>query len=208
MKQVTLAAKVDKDKCTGCKICTKVCPVLSITVENKKAVVNESDCRACGNCEQRCPFYAIKMVPRETPMKIGIDVSKFDKEKIKEICTKAHFNPEQVLCYCTGVRADEVAASILAGADTPEKVSLMTGIRTGCTIECIQPILRILDAAGHELKPVEGGWQWYGKTATAWTVPKDVTEKYNSRGFYFEEDKELLDDIAKIDMEGRKSNNA
>lgn len=201
MKQVTLLAKVDKDKCTGCKICTKVCPVLSISVENKKAVVNEDECRACGNCEQRCPFHAIEMVSREIPKEIGVNVSKFDQAKIQEICEKAHFNPEQVLCYCTGVRADEVAAAILDGADSPEKVSLMTGIRTGCTIECVQPVLRMLEAAGCELKPIEGGWQWYGTTPTAWTIPEDVKEKYSSRGFYFEEDEKLLDKIAKINME-------
>lgn len=204
MKQVTLVAKVDMEKCTGCKICVKVCPVLSITMENRKAIINEDDCRACGNCEQRCPFYAIEMIPREEPMEVGVDISRFDYEEIKEICAKAHFNPEQVLCYCTGVRADEVAASILDGADTPEKVSLMTGIRTGCTIECIQPVLRMLEAAGCQLEPVEGGWQWYGTTATAWTIPDDVVEKYNSRGFYFEEDKELLDYIAEIKVEGRE----
>jgi bacterioferritin-associated ferredoxin len=50
---------------------------------------------------------------------------------------------EQVLCYCTGTRAEEVAAAILGGADTPEKISSQTGIRTGCTIECIQTILRL-----------------------------------------------------------------
>lgn len=200
MKQVTLLAKVDTNKCTGCKTCVKVCPVLAIKVENRKAVVDAELCRACGNCEQRCPFHAIEMVQREEIMKVGIDVSKFDQEKIKEICQKAHFNPEQVLCYCTGVRADEVAAAILNGADTPEKVSLMTGIRTGCTIECVQPVLRMLEAAGCELKPIEGGWQWYGTTPTAWTIPEKVKEKYSSRGFYFEEDEKLLDEIAKINV--------
>ncbi len=207
MKQVTLLAKVDQDKCIGCKICTKVCPVLSISVVNRKAVVNEDDCRACGNCEQRCPSHAIEMVPREKPLKVYVDVTKFDQGKISEICEKAHFNPEQVLCYCTGVRADEVAAAILDGAKTPEAVSLMTGIRTGCTIECVQPVLRMLEAAGCELKPNEGGWQWYGTTATAWTVPKEVKEKYSTRGFYFEEDRELLDDIAKLNVEEKGGKN-
>ena len=202
MKRVTLLAKVNKDKCVGCKICTKVCPVLAISVENRKAVVNEEKCRACGNCEQRCPFNAIEMVARETPVEIGVDVAKFDQAKIQEICGKAHFNPEQVLCYCTGVRADEVAAAILNGAKTPESVSSMTGIRTGCTIECLQPVLRMLVAASCELKQVEGGWQWYGTTATAWTIPEDIKEKYSSRGFYFEDDRKLLDEIAK----SKKSN--
>ncbi|QAT61102.1 4Fe-4S dicluster domain-containing protein [Acidilutibacter cellobiosedens] len=195
MKSVTLVAKVNREKCRGCRICTKVCPVLAISVTDKKAVVNEEECRACANCEQRCPFHAIEMVKREEPLEIGVDVTKFDYGEIRKICEKAHLNPEQILCYCVGVRAEEVAAAILDGADTPEKVSSRTGIRTGCTIECIQPLLRLLDAAGYKLNPIEGGWQWYGKTATAWTVPESVKEKYSSRGFYFDEDERLLDEV-------------
>lgn len=195
MKKVTLLAVVQKDLCTGCKICEKVCPVMSIKIVDKKAVVDNDACRGCANCEQRCPFYAVKMVKREVPLQIGVDVTKYDKDQIRELCEKAHLNPEQVLCYCVGVRADEVAAALLSGAKTPEEVSSMTGIRTGCTIECVQPLLRMVEAAGNKLVPIANGWQWYGITPTAWTIPEDVKEKYSSSGFYFEEDRELLDKI-------------
>ncbi len=201
MKKVTLLAEVQKDICTGCKICQKVCPVLAIEIVDRKAVVDTDACRGCANCEQRCPIYAVKMVKREKPLEIGVDVSKFDKDKIRELCEKAHLNPEQVLCYCVGVRAEEVAASLLSGAKTPEEVSSMTGIRTGCTIECIQPLLRLVEAAGNELVPISKGWQWYGTTPTAWSIPDDVKEKYSSRGFYFNEDRELLDKIVHTENE-------
>lgn len=195
MKKITMLAVVDENLCVGCKICEKVCPVLTIKVTNKKAVVDNDACTGCSNCEQRCPFYAIKMVKREEPIQIGVDVSKFDQEEIREMCEKAHLNPHQTLCYCVGVRADEVAAALLSGAKTPEEVSAMTGIRTGCTIECIQPLLRMVEASGNELKPIEGGWQWYGTTATAWNVNDEVKAKYGDRGFFFDEDKELLDEV-------------
>jgi len=117
------------------------------------------------------------------------------RKKSGEMCEKAHLNPQQTLCYCVGVRAEEVAAALISGAKTPEEVSAMTGMRTGCTIECIQPLLRMVEAAGNELVPIKGGWQWYGTTATAWTIPDKVKEKYGSRGFYFEEDRILLDEI-------------
>lgn len=201
MKKVTLLAKVNSDKCKGCKTCQKVCPVLAISVIDRKAVVDPDKCRGCANCEQRCPFYAVEMVKREVPLEIGVDTSKYDQEKIREICEKAHLNPEQTICYCVGTRADEVAAAILAGAKTPEEVSSMTGARTGCTIECIQPILRLLEAGGCELKPSKDGWQWYGKTATAWDLPEDTKKKYGSRGFYFDEDRQLLDKIAQTNGE-------
>lgn len=202
MKKVTILAEVQQDLCRGCKVCEKVCPVFAISVADKKAVVQADKCRGCTNCESRCPFHAIKMVEREKPFTIGVDVSKYDQKAIRDLCEKAHLNPEQVICYCVSVRAEEVAAAILGGAKTPEEISSLTGIRTGCTIECIQPLLRLLEAAGIELKRNENGWQWYGVTVTAWTLPEEVKEKYNSRGFYFEEDKELLERVVHTKTEG------
>jgi len=204
MKRVTLLAEVQHDVCRGCKVCEKVCPVLAISVSDKKANVKADECRGCTNCESRCPFYAIKMVKREEPFTIGVDASKHDAKTIREMCEKAHLNPEQILCYCVGVRAEEVAAAILEGAKTPEEVSSRTGIRTGCTIECVQPLLRMIEAAGIELKRVENGWQWYGITPTAWTLPETVVEKYSKRGFYFEEDRELLDRVVNTKPEGEE----
>lgn len=201
MKRVTLMAKVDPEICRGCKICEKVCPVYAIKVTDKKAYSDPDKCMACANCADRCPFYAITMVKREEPYDVGVDLSKFDQDAIRDLCAKAHFNPEQILCYCVGTRAEEVAACLLDGATTPEEVSARTGMRTGCTIECIQPLLRMVQAAGNELHPNPNGFQWYGPTVTAWTIPEEVKEKYNSRGFYFDEDRKLLDSIAAIDTE-------
>ncbi|MDF1494906.1 4Fe-4S binding protein [Caproiciproducens sp. CPB-2] len=204
MKRVTLLAEVQQDVCRGCKVCEKVCPVYAISVTDRKAKVKEDACRGCTNCESRCPFHAIKMVKREKPFTIGVDASQYDSGKIRELCEKAHLNPEQVICYCVGVRAEEVAAAIMAGAKTPDEISSVTGIRTGCTIECIQPLLRLIQAAGIELKRDENGWQWYGVTPTAWTLPEDVVQKYNKRGFYFEEDKQLLDRVVHTNPKGEE----
>ena len=203
MKKVTLLAQADAAQCRGCRICEKVCPVLAVKVIDKKAKVNEQACRGCTNCESRCPYFAIKMVKRAEPFTVGVDVGKFPVEKIREICDKARFNTEQVLCYCTGVRAEEVAAAILDGAKTPEEISSRTGIRTGCTIECIQTILRLLEAAGIKpTPPLADGWQWYGQTVTAWTLNPETDKKHSGRGFYFNADKDLLDRIAAAERQG------
>ena len=204
MKLITLMPEIDSEKCKGCTTCVKVCPVLAMKVEDKLAAVDVSRCRGCADCEQRCPEYAITMVLRSEPVAAAVDLDGLDYEKIKELCMKARFHPEQVVCYCTATRADEVAGAIMLGARTPDDISYMTGIRTGCKVECIQPILRLLEAAGIQPEPVPGGWQWYGRTVTAWEIPEHVKQKYASRGFYFDEDIELLNRVVSAPLQGKE----
>lgn len=203
MKKVNLLAVIDKKKCIGCKTCVKVCPVLAIKMESRLAIVDEEMCRGCAACEQRCSEYAINMVKREQPVVVKVDVSSVDYALIDDLCRKAKFNPEQLICYCTATRAEEIAAAIILGADSPEKLSLLTGARTGCKVECIQPLLRLLEAAGVKPQPPEGGWQWYGKTVTVWDISEEVKQKYASRGFYFDEDIKLLDRVVAAPLQGR-----
>ncbi|MDO7788193.1 indolepyruvate ferredoxin oxidoreductase subunit alpha [Desulforamulus aquiferis] len=203
MKVVNLLAVVNTEKCIGCRTCERICPVLALKMENRKAVVDAERCRGCNNCEQRCPEYAINMVKREQPIAVKVDISAVDYDKIDKLCRKAKFNPEQIICYCTATRAEEAAAAILQGASSPEEVSFLTGVRTGCKVECIQPILRLLEAAGIKPEPPKGGWQWYGRTVTVWEIPEEVKKKYASRGFYFDEDVKILDRVANAPVQGR-----
>lgn len=196
MKTITQIAIVNEDKCIGCRICERICPVLAIHVgDDRKAKVIEKDCTGCQGCEQRCPKAAISMKKIEQRvLEFKWDDDK--QEEINKLCRKANFNPEQVICYCTETRAQEVAASILAGNDTPEKLSKTTGIRLGCKIECIQPILRLLTAAGIELKkPEGGGYQWYGLTPTVFDISDDIRSEYESHGFYFNEDQKIFEEV-------------
>jgi Pyruvate/2-oxoacid:ferredoxin oxidoreductase delta subunit/bacterioferritin-associated ferredoxin len=195
MKVVSFIVEVDKDKCTGCGICTRVCPTLSIKVVEKLANVDANTCAGCGACLDRCPFDAVRFVDLETPKVLVVDPESVDKQKIVEICKKAKIHPEQIVCFCTGTRAEEVAAAILQGAESPEEISRRVGVRTGCKTECIQPILRLLYAADIAPTPPEKGWQWYGKTPTIWEVPREVKRKYSPKGFYFEGDEKLLNKV-------------
>jgi len=196
MRVVNMYAEVDRVKCTGCGVCEKVCPTRSIEVvgekKERKAVVDIDSCVGCGACVERCQFEAVTIENLDSPRIIGVDPGSVEREKIQEICLRAKLHPEQVICFCTGTRAEEVAAAILMGASSPEEVSRRTGARTGCKVECIQPVLRLLKAAGKEPVPVEKGWQWYGITPTIWDIPEEVVEKYSARGFYFEEDRALF----------------
>lgn len=205
MRVVKMIAQVDRNSCIGCKICQKICPTLAIKVVDKKAEVDPQLCLSCGNCNQRCPEDAIKMVRREKPFTVFVDPEQVDKKEIERICARAKMNPEQLACYCTETRVKEVVAAIILGADTPERISQKTGIRTGCKVECIQPALRLLEAAGIKPKKPEG-YQWYGRTPTIWDISKEVKELYSGRGFYFEADIDLLERIAgqmKSEEEGK-----
>jgi formate hydrogenlyase subunit 6/NADH:ubiquinone oxidoreductase subunit I/bacterioferritin-associated ferredoxin len=202
MRLINTLAVILDDKCTGCKICAQVCPTLAITMEpvpgtkaKKLAVVHEESCTGCTACEQRCPFDAIQMTKLEEPRLIGVDVQSCDSEAIRKLCYDAHLHPEQIVCYCTSTRAEEVAAAILQGADSPDKISQATGLRTGCTVECLQPAMRLLRAAGVALEAPSGRYQWYGATPTIWEIPDHVKEKYAQRGFYFDADIEFLETI-------------
>ena len=51
---------ISEEKCKGCNICAKNCPVDAITGEPKKTYVIQQDkCIKCGVCEGKCPFKAI-----------------------------------------------------------------------------------------------------------------------------------------------------
>ncbi len=195
MKTITLRAEINRDKCTGCGTCAKICPTLAISMRSRKAVVDEKRCLACANCHQRCPVEAVALAKLEQPFTVQTVVRDQDRDAVDALCVKAGFNPGQILCYCTATRAEEAAAAIIQGAQTPEEISFRTGLRMGCSVECIQPALRLLDAAGITPTPPAGGWQWYGKTVTLQEVPEAVKAKYNHRGFYFDNDIAVFADI-------------
>jgi bacterioferritin-associated ferredoxin len=164
-------------------------------------IYDEKRCLGCSNCEQRCPHQAITMTRREDPFVVEVDLNTVDAQKVRELCRKARFNPEQIVCYCSETRAEEIAAAILKGAKNPAEIGAMTGAGSGCSVECIQPLLRFLEAAGIEPGPPKGT-QWYGRTITAWEISKEVAEKPSYQKFHFQEDRNLLDRI--VEKEGRK----
>jgi Pyruvate/2-oxoacid:ferredoxin oxidoreductase delta subunit len=54
--------ETDKEKCTGCGECVKICPVNVIKMEGDFPVVDREWCIGCGVCAIPCPSSAIKLV--------------------------------------------------------------------------------------------------------------------------------------------------
>jgi len=55
-----LTYQVDPEKCTGCMVCLKNCPVKAITGERKQPHrINQEICTKCGMCLSKCKFEAV-----------------------------------------------------------------------------------------------------------------------------------------------------
>ena len=55
---------LDKDKCSGCRLCTEVCPQSVFEIYEQKArIVDFNACMECGACVTNCPTQALAVNP-------------------------------------------------------------------------------------------------------------------------------------------------
>ena len=67
--------KVILDKCVGCGLCLKVCPLDAIKLVDKKIIIDLDKCNLCGACPDSCKFEAI-IIEREKAV-VKEDIPKY-----------------------------------------------------------------------------------------------------------------------------------
>jgi len=189
MRKIYTSALVDPELCKGDKICENICVAKAVTVNDRKAFVDNSRCVSCQKCLDACPEGAITMVPRKEPLLLAVNPDEVDGQELAQLCERAYLDPEDIICVCTFTAAKEVAAAILKGAKTPEEITLKTGIRSACGMWCMAPILRLLNAHGIEL-PESDNYRWYNIKANLLDASEDAARKYPE--YRLEEDKKLF----------------
>ncbi|MHC5053529.1 MAG: nitroreductase family protein [Planctomycetota bacterium] len=52
---------IDRERCTGCGLCVKVCPAGTLTMEDGRAAVTGASSMGCGQCAAVCPPGAVRV---------------------------------------------------------------------------------------------------------------------------------------------------
>lgn len=143
-----------------------------------KAVVDPDKCLDCGLCEEFCPRGAPKLILRDEPIPLAIEVKEEDKPRIAEICKKAYLYPSFRLCACTGTSPDQICQAILEGCTDQQALAQRLGVTTGCGgLYCTTSINMLLEAAGYPVKSTENGLR-VNNTLNMWDISKEVADKY------------------------------
>lgn len=191
MKTIYHQIEIVDENCTGCYRCERVCPTSAITMvaqkdlppglsglrEDALAVVDNDACIACFRCIDSCDDDAMLAVDRDEPLVIEGATDGADPEAVLELCRSAAMNPDQMACMCSMSQVKEVAAAILGGADSFEKIALATGAQSGCLMYCSVPIRRLLRIATGEVK-AESKVRRYPADVGLLEISPEVAERY------------------------------
>ena len=70
---------IDKNKCTGCALCIRECPVEAISLKQGKAEINMDKCIRCGKCHEVCPQEAVRHDSEKILMDVKENLNKTKK---------------------------------------------------------------------------------------------------------------------------------
>ena len=81
--------EIDEEKCVGCGVCAKICPMDAIEVSDKKVSFTPEKCIGCGVCVHKCPQEALFLVHREEEQ----DYPAEQREFVARMLTERGHNP-------------------------------------------------------------------------------------------------------------------
>ncbi|MBA7518834.1 hypothetical protein ES705_10908 [subsurface metagenome] len=84
--------EADVEKCTGCGVCVRSCPMKALELEDKKVIFNPDRCIGCGVCAHKCKQNASYMVHRDGEQ----DIPKDPREQAIRFLTERELDPNEV----------------------------------------------------------------------------------------------------------------
>jgi Fe-S-cluster-containing hydrogenase component 2 len=190
MAVIKYVADYEVEPCTGCNMCDIICPSKAITMVAHKPVIDHALCIGCGRCVDKCPEDIMWMQQRAEPLTVTVRPEEADQDQVAALLFKAGIDPAVSVCVCTLTPASEIAAAIVKGAKNLEEVSAMTGMRSGCGIYCVAPALRLLEAAGADMRPPKG-YRWYPSSLSLWDITDEARARYPDA--FIDEDRAAFD---------------
>lgn len=70
---------IDKNKCTGCGLCIRECPVEAISLKQGKAEIDMDKCIRCGKCHDICSQEAVRHDSEKIPIEVEENLKKIKK---------------------------------------------------------------------------------------------------------------------------------
>lgn len=141
------------DRCIGCTICAKKCPVDCIAGENKALhVIDPEICIDCGVCESYCPVEAISNDLGQIVPKVNQQKKRPIARVIEELCTGCEFCVAACPFDCLDMDWEHHAkdgAFYPVARMTEEKEKDCVGCRL-CEEVCIKSAIVVSWPSGHE----------------------------------------------------------
>jgi len=182
VKVVKQLVEIVDENCTGCYRCERACPTGAITMVGPRkealAVVEGPSCIACFRCIDVCDDDAITIAELDEHRVVTTKARDFDPAEVNGLCQRAGLEPDQMACLCSSTKVKELAAAVIAGAETYEQLALATGAASGCLLYCSVPMRRMLTARYGEVAQDKRHLRRYDTDHVLLDIPEDAADNY------------------------------
>lgn len=137
-EQIDGSALTVTDRCTGCGICTKVCPRGLFTVESGRVIRTQTPCEFCLACIQNCPEKAITLATGERNAAARYrnpNVTLQDIITVNDSLTKENRGiVMETITLNNGVKMPMVGIGTFLLSPDEAETSVLAALETGCRL--------------------------------------------------------------------------